>query len=307
MNKPLVSIVIVNYNAGTYLQACIKSLKTYGIQQMEIILVDNHSCDGSLIMVEKNYPDLIVIRNDKNLGFPAANNQGFSIAKGKYIFMLNPDAEVTPNAISNMLEFMEQNPLVGLLAPRTINQQQIPVQNIWHQPTLWSTLLNLWHIGFLLPRHNYQINNQQTIFEIEAASGAAMFFRKSLLEQVQGLDETLFWIEDIDFCKRILQAGFQIVYFPFATVIHHVSVTARKNYRVSISNQIFSKVKFFKKHHSSLAVAFVYTQCWLHVLAKIGWFSFLAPFSSIARKKLDAYIYTLSRLHRIPQKFESLE
>lgn len=305
MNNPLVSVVIVNYNAGQFLQSCIRSLKTYGIKEMEIVVVDNHSTDNSLSMVEQDYQDVIIIRNSKNLGFPAANNQGFSIASGKYIFMLNPDAEVTPNAIQNMLDFMEQNPRVGLLAPRTVDQMQNPVQSIWQQPTLWSTLLNMWHLGFLLPNHNYASHDKQSIFEVEAASGAAMFFSRKILEKLHGLDENLFWIEDIDFCKRILQTGYQIMYFPFATVIHHVSVTARKNYRVSISNQIFSKIKFFRKHHGWLPTTIVYISSWLHVLTKIIWFSFLSPFSQIARKKLDAYVHTLLRICKIPQKFTS--
>jgi len=297
------TVIVVNYNAGEYLLRCIQSLYNYGMENMEIILIDNHSEDLSIEQTQKKFSDVKIILNSKNLGFPKANNQAFAIAHGKYIFMLNPDAEVTPGAIEQMYDFMEQHPEVALLSPRTVNQYLQPIRSVWKQPTLLSTILDMWHLSFIQKNHYYQHADFNNIFEIEAASGAALFFRREILEKIGGLDESLFWIEDDDFCRRIKNAGYKMLYFPHATIIHHVSITAKKNYKVAISNQIYSKIKFFKKYYGFFPYLIVYTNSILHVIAKIIWFSLQSPFRTTAQKKASAYWYTLKHIFKIPDQF----
>lgn len=295
-----VSIIIVNYNIRDYLLECLRSVYAVKSPEVEVILVDNASSDGSVEAVRKEFPRTIIIENKENRGFPAANNQAFALAKGDYLMMLNPDAFLQEGSLESLYAYMQDHPEVSMTAPRLLNTDGSHQKSVWRFPALGSLFAETFYFGFLLKKKNYADRDLNVAFEAESFSGAAILFRRSVLETIGPLDESLFWIEDVDFCYRAAKARMKRVYYPAARVTHHISVSAKKNYNIAISNQIYNKIKFFKKHKSRASAAFVIAISLYHVLAKLILFSLLSPFSGVYRRKARAYAYTLPRVFNPP-------
>ncbi len=304
MNSAIdVSIVIVNYNVKDLIKNCINSIyKSMNNAQInfEIIVVDNNSFDDSVKMIKTQFQQVILIENKFNNGFPAANNQGFKISRGKFIFMLNPDTEIVDQCITQLYNFMLSNDNYALIAPKLLNTNLSHQSSTWKFPSIYTVFAELFHLNFLLKEKNYLGQDFEMQFEADSYSGAALFFKKSLFETIGVLDENLFWIEDIDFCYRIKKANLKMLYYPKAKVIHHIGQSAKKNYNISISNQIYNKIKYFKKHHSKPEMWLIKLISFFGVLFKIVTFSILAPFKEVYFLKLKAYLYTIKRVFNPP-------
>lgn len=297
-----ITIVIVNFNVREYLLDCLKSVYDHLSMSCEVIVVDNASTDGSVEAIKSLYPQVTLMENKVNKGFPAANNQAFEIAKGQYIFMLNPDAVLFEDTLSLLWKFMEEHPEVDIIAPRLLNTDGSFQQSVWRFPTVGSIVAEMLYLRPLLKSKNYADQDLTKTFAAESFSGAAIFFRRTVMEKIGLLDESLFWIEDVDFCYRAAIAGLKCVYFPQARAVHHISKSAKKNYTVSLSNQVFNKIKFFKKHKSRAAFRMVVVISLIHVVAKLFVLSLLSPFRKTWRLKAQAYAYTLPRLFNPPKK-----
>ena len=303
MSEVKVSIVIVNYNVKDLILTCIRSLYQFcdSIGDLEIIVIDNQSIDGSCQAIRTEFPDVILMENSENEGFPKANNQGFSIAKGDYIFMLNPDTEFQENSIEKLRQFLEDNKSVGIVAPGLLNTDGTHQSSVWRYPSLFSIFCEFHYLTSLLKRKNYLDKDFTKQFEAESFSGAAIFFRKSVLDKIGNLDETMFWIEDVEFCFRAVQNDIKCVYFPETKIIHHIGQSAKKNYTISISNQVFNKIKFFNKHHSNFSAKLVILLSFLHVVQKSIVFGILSPSNVVYKRKAAAYRYTIFKVFN-PQK-----
>ena len=303
MSEVKVSIVIVNYNVKDLILTCIRSLYQFcdSTGDLEIIVVDNQSIDGSCQAIRTEFPDVILMENSENEGFPKANNQGFSIAKGDYIFMLNPDTEFQENSIEKLWQFLEDNKSVGVVAPGLLNTDGSHQSSVWRYPSLFSIFCEFHYLSSLLKRKNYLDKDFTKQFEAESFSGAAIFFRKSVLDKIGNLDETMFWIEDVEFCYRAVQNGIKCVYFPETKISHHIGQSAKKNYTISISNQVFNKIKFFNKHHSNFSAKLVILLSFLHVVQKSIVFGILSPFNVVYKRKASAYRYTIFKVFNPPK------
>lgn len=303
MNEKQISIVIVNYNVKDLLLACLKSLYQFlpTSVSIEIIVVDNHSSDNSVEAIKNTFPEVIVIANHTNVGFPAANNQAFKIAKGDFFFMLNPDTALFDDSFVKLYDYLKENKEVDLVAPMLLNSDKSRQSNIWRFPTLWYLFCEMNHLSFLIGKKAYSDKDYSQIAEVESCSGAAILFRKSVLDKIGMLDETMFWIEDIEFCYRASLNNLKLVYFPQTQIIHHIGQSAKKNYNISISNQMFNKIKFFKKYHSAFAYVLVVLMSLIHVFIKLLVFGLLSPFNVIYFRKAKAYLYTLPRLFNPPK------
>ena len=303
MSEVKVSIVIVNYNVKDLILTCIRSLYQFcgNAGDLEIIVIDNQSIDGSCQAIRTEFPGVLLIENSENEGFPKANNQGFSIAKGDYIFMLNPDTEFQENSIEKLRQFLEDNKTVGIVAPGLLNTDGTHQSSVWRYPSLFSIFCEFHYLTSLLKRKNYLDKDFTKQFEAESFSGAAIFFRKSILDEIGNLDETMFWIEDVEFCYRAVQNGIKCVYFPETKIIHHIGQSAKKNYTISISNQVFNKIKFFNKHHSNFSAKLVILLSFLHVVQKSIVFGVLSPFNVVYKRKAAAYRYTLFKVFNPPK------
>lgn len=299
---PAVSVVIVSYRIPILLKQALKSLYKYNnSEHIEVIVVDNASDDETSEILLNEFPEVKSIINKVNLGFPAANNQGFSIASGKYIFMLNPDTEFISPLIDNLLSYLEKNSDIDLLAPKLLNSDKSHQISTWRFPNIISVTLDLMHLNVLNGRHFYSDKSPEfQSFEAESMSGAALFFRKECLIATKGLDESMFWIEDVEFCYRLRKLGFKSMYLNELELIHHSGQSAKKNYKISISNQIYNKIKYFKKHGTTLSVVYVKCLSFIHVVTKIIVLTILSPFSKIYSLKREAYVYTLKRIFNPP-------
>ncbi len=296
-----ISIIIVSYNVRDYLLECLESLYSGSYKNFEVIVVDNASKDDSVNAVRLRYPQCIIIENKNNTGFPAANNQGFTIAKGRYMLMLNPDAFLYKDTLQNLFDYMEKNPYTDIAAPQLFNSDGSIQQSVWRFPTLGSIFSEMFYLKFFLNKKNYNDIDKSKAFEAESFSGAAIMFRRSVIEKIGMLDESLFWIEDVDFCYRAKQAGLKLVYYPDAKAVHHISKSAKSNYKISVSNQVFNKIKFFRKHKGPIQFLIIVLLSFVFSLLKLLFFVLLSPFSRIYFKKAIAYAYTLPRVFNPPK------
>jgi hypothetical protein len=225
------SIIIVSYNTRQLLDDCLVSVAAAELPEggLEVIVVDNASQDGSQEMVQSKHPDVCLLALDENLGFSAANNRGVEISRSEYVLFLNSDTVVEPDALSKPVAYMREHPQIGALTARLIypNGQRDP-DNHRGFPTPWNAVCHFSGLSKMRPNdprvngyfQAYADFNQTHVVEVIA--GSYMLMPRSLVKALGGWDETYFFYgEDIDFCYRINQAGYQIVYYPHVTVLHY--------------------------------------------------------------------------------------
>ncbi|MBI2268191.1 MAG: glycosyltransferase family 2 protein [Candidatus Blackburnbacteria bacterium] len=222
------SVVIVNYNTGELLGKCVDSVKkTAGFA--EIIVVDNASTDGSgraLRNFQFSIFNFQFIENKKNLGFARAVNQGIKKAKGEYILLLNPDTVVEPKAIDNMLQFAKLEPSVGAIGARLLNPDGSVQGSVMHFPTLLRAIREFW-LGENRAYSKYVPKGNMPA-QVETVVMAAFLITPECRKRVGYLDERYFmYFEDLDYCKRIEQAGLKVFYLPSSQVVHYHGVSGR--------------------------------------------------------------------------------
>lgn len=286
MNRPELSIIIVSYNCKDLLSEAITSVYTY-VTNPEIIVVDNASSDGTEEFIKKTFPAVHFIANKKNLGFSAANNQGFQVSTGQNILLLNPDAMLINKDLEKALAFLEkdENCIIG---PKLLNEDRSLQDSVLPMPSFKDVLLESLFLTYFFWLDPGQVVKKGNF----ALSGACLLLTRQNYEQLQGMDEDLFWMDDVDLCYRARQAGMKIVYFPDWSVVHIIGQSGKKNYKVSISNQLISKLKFFKKHgqHWNFLMSAIFIE--LHILLRLLCFLVLALFSRMHRLKFSAYWYS---------------
>ena len=298
--SPQVSIIIVNYNVKELLLDCIRSIYANVKISFEIIVIDNNSTDGSIALIQQHFPQVKTIVNTYNAGFPKATNQGFLQSKGEYIFMLNPDTVIIKDAIDKMIDFLENNKDVAILAPQLLNTDGTIQYSIQRFITVQEIILETFFLHTIYKNFHSYINKPiNTPIAVEAVSGAAILFPRSLIHEIGGLDEDLFWTEDMEFCYRAFKKGKKIYYYPNAKIIHHVGASGTKNRKVMLSRQILTKITFFKKNHSAFAFTLVKYARLLHIISRIFIFKVLSiSQNKIFKIKAEAYIFTLSEFNK---------
>ena len=256
-----VSVIIVNWNAGKYLEETINSLyeKTHDISY-EIILVDNNSNkdEESYLYLDKliNYDNVTIVKNDENLGFAKANNKGMEIAKGQNFLILNPDVIFHNNIIKILSDYLNTNDYVGMVGPQIFDINGNFQQNCMKgRPYPSDTLFHLIGLAKVFPNckalNGYALRylNKEEINECWGLSGCCMMLKKSLYEEIGGMDEQFFmYQEETDWGLRTINAGFKIIYNPNAAITHYQGVTTKKIKVESIWIFTQSMLKFFKKH-----------------------------------------------------------
>ena len=259
----VLSIIIVSWNVCDYLVDCIESiLKNCRLLQYEIIVIDNASTDGTVDLIKNKYPGLILIINDTNKGFAYANNQGIRQARGRYLLFLNPDTIIKPDAVEKMLTFLEQNKDVGAIGPRLLNKDLTIQHSVRTFPTFRGALYRhtiLRYFGLFKNHHEkWRMKDFKSdrLTDVDQLMGAAILAEKDLVLKMGGFDERFFmYYEEADFCYRIKKAGYRIVYFPDASIIHLGGKSARQiPFRKKIM-AIRSLLRFFGKHRNKSAVA----------------------------------------------------
>ena len=163
-----VSIIIVNYKVKEFIIPCIESIyenqpKNY---LFEIIIVDNNSRDGSIEIINKKFPYVITIENKKNVGFSPAVNQGAKKAKGKFLFLLNPDTLLIEDSLSKLISFAKKQNNLGVIGPCLVNKSGEIQQSFWRKPTLFNTILSLYHLDHLNNKKNYNQENKKESYQL---------------------------------------------------------------------------------------------------------------------------------------------
>ena len=259
-----VSIVIVNWNGGSELLRTLEAVRAAAVDRpCEIVLVDNASTDGSADAVPRRFGDVRVIRNPVNIGFGAANNVAFSIARGRYVLLLNPDALIDRPALDHLMAFMDTHPQVGACGPR-ITEADGRSLSLWcarRDPHPLDVLFEYAYLYRLLPRHRPFARhvmgdwNHGDDRPVDALSGACMLVRREAIDQVGGFDEQFFMYgEDIDWCRRMRQAGW-LVWFVAAASVHHAG--ARSTQQVGDHGArwaVESHLRYFRKWGTPLDV-----------------------------------------------------
>ena len=237
---PELSIIIVSYNVKDFLSNCIESIQN-NFSSAEIIVVDNNSSDGSIEMLKEKLPLVKIIANKENKGFSGANNQGIAIAQSENVLLLNPDTEIINSALNKMLEYLHKQNKLCVIGPKLLNSDHSLQISCWKFPGLLEMLLELFYLHIIFGARNYSTEKMKNDFEPEALSGAAMMFKKDLVNKIGGLDENLFWMDDVEFCYRAKKSGAKILYCPEAEIIHHSGKSSTSNQHIVISNQLISK------------------------------------------------------------------
>jgi GT2 family glycosyltransferase len=253
----------------------------------ELIVVDNGSVDGTVQKITGLFPGVKLIENKHNAGFSEANNQGFEIAGGKYILLLNPDAKLINHDIAKALNFLKSQPQT-IIGPRILNPDGSLQQSVIPVASALSILTEAFFLSYLLRQDTETLLKKENY----ALSGACLLMNREIYNDLKGLDKDLFWMEDVDFCVRAKKNGINLHYFKEWEIIHLMGQSGKKNYKVSIANQLISKLKYFKKRemHADFVFSVVFTQ--VHILLRIPLFLLLSVFGRKYRLKFLAYCYT---------------
>ena len=254
------SVIIVNYNVKYFIEQALLSVRkaSEGLQ-VEVIVIDNNSVDGSVALIEQKFPEVILVANKKNVGFSAANNQGIRMATGEYVLLLNPDTVVEEDTFSKTIEFMDTHPFAGALGVKMYDGKGIFLpESKRGLPTPATAFYKMTGLSALFPRsktfnHYYlgHLNNNET-HEIEVLSGAFMLMPKRVLDEVGLLDETYFMYgEDIDLSYRILKAGYKNYYFPHTRIIHYKGESTKKGSLNYVRMFYNAMIIFAQKHFTS--------------------------------------------------------
>ena len=255
------SIIIVSWNVKEDLGNLLKSIEeNKPREEFEIIVVDNASTDGSVDTIKKDFHDVKIIANSRNCGFSAANNQAIRIAKGKYVFLLNPDTIVYPSSLDTLITFLEDHADVGACGPKFLGSDGQVHFSVGYVPTFRSLLYGrtfLRSLGIFRRSHK-ELTARNFDFEksgdVDQLSGAALMIRRSVMEEIGLMDESFFmYYEDVDLCLRIRKAGWRIVYLPESVITH---IGGKSSDQVSARRRIMlyrSLFVYFRKHRGRFA------------------------------------------------------
>ncbi len=233
------SVILVNWNAGSTLLVTLDALyqTLAALPESEVILVDNSSTDGSTQAAAQQFPQLKVIYNATNLGFGAANNIGFAQAQSCYVLLINPDLRMDTAAFEVMFNFMETHPQAGICGPKILEPDGVTISP-WcarRDPQPWDIfceyafLTRLFSRQRLFARYVMGEWDHASDREVESLTGACLLVRREVIEQTGGFDEQFFMYgEDLDWCRRIRQAGWQAWYITSAEVTHEGARSTRQ-------------------------------------------------------------------------------
>jgi GT2 family glycosyltransferase len=226
------SIIIVSWNIKGLLQACLEAVfaacRSAPDLTTEIIVVDSGSTDGSPEMVRQAFPQVRLIASEQNLGYAAGNNAGAEVAQGRYLFLLNPDTVVKPDALARLAAYMNEHTSVGAVGPQLLWPDGAIQSSRRRFPTLGSLFWESTLLGQWFP-HNRHIAHYHLLDRspddpqpVDWAVGAALFIRREAWLEVGPMDEEFFmYFEETDWCRRCAGAGWEIHYLPAARIIHY--------------------------------------------------------------------------------------
>jgi len=273
------SIISVTWNCKAYVREFLQSLGNLLLDPtVQILILDNNSADGTADMIQSEFPMVTLIRNNDNLGFARACNQGLKLAKGDLIALINPDVRVMAGCLDKMMEWMTSHPRIGLLGPQMLGDDGLVHRSTMRLPTAWKcfchamALDNLFSKSTLFRSHLTKDFDHNETREVEVLNGWFWMTRRKALDEVGLLDESFFMYgEDIDWSKRFHDAGWQEVFFAGASSVHVGGGSSSNSPVFFYVQEQRTWLQYFKKHHSVVSqLGFVVTLWLHHVLRIIG-------------------------------------
>jgi GT2 family glycosyltransferase len=243
------SAVLVTYNALPLLERSLRSVRGH-----ETIVVDHGSTDGTVDFVCERFPEARVIEQE-NLGFGAGNNTGMRAASGDYFLLLNADAWALDDAVERLVEFAEANPEAAVVGPKLLNPDGTLQRSVRGFPSVWRIATEYLFLRKLAPRS--QLLNafygagfdHESVREAEFLGGACLLVRRAAFEKVGGFDEDFFMMsEEVDWCYRFRQAGWKVLFYPGAEVVHVLTSSANP---AMFRHLVRGHLRFLAKHRGA--------------------------------------------------------
>lgn len=276
MERADVGIVIVNYNTCALLRRCLTSVQDSEGVTLRVCVVDNASHDGSAAMVAAEFPHVMLIANDANVGYPAANNQGLrslgfpgggAQAEPRYALLLNADTEVPADAIRRVVAFADDHAKAAVVGPRLVRPDgslDLACRRSFPTPSVSAFrmlgLSKLFPRSRLFGRYNLTYLPEHEVADVDSVVGAFMLVRSDAIDQVGLLDEAFFMYgEDLDWAYRMKAVGWRVYYFPDTTVLHVKRASSRQNPRAQVEFWRSMEI-FYRKHYAAE------TPGWLHIM-----------------------------------------
>jgi N-acetylglucosaminyl-diphospho-decaprenol L-rhamnosyltransferase len=252
------SIIVVSWNTRDRLEACLRSVYDNPPPgDFEVWVVDNASGDGSPALVREQFPNAHLLENDVNRGFAFASNQGLASSSGRYVLLLNSDAEVEPGGLATMIRFMEGHPAAGALGPMLVNPDGSFQASYARFPSLAQELLLVTGAAkFVMGPYAPSPRPQPTEapHPVDWVAGAALLVRREVADHIGPLDTGYFlFSEETDWCWRMGRAGWPVWYVPDIRVVHHAGASSRQQSARNYGVLYRSKLRFFSQHYGRLA------------------------------------------------------
>ena len=274
------AIVIVNYNVCNLLRRCLESVhRSRGEITLAVCVVDNHSSDDSVAMVRREFPEVQLIANDENVGYPTANNQGLKLLgveaeaglQPRYCLLLNPDTEVPPDGFDHLIKYLDTHQKIGVLGPKLVLENgQLDLACRRAFPTPMVSFYRMVGLSRLFPnsprfgRYNMTFLDENETAEVDSVVGAFMMVRTEAIVEVGLMDER-FWMygEDLDWAKRMKDKGWKVLYYPEVTVLHVKRASSRQSRKAAIEFYRAMLIFYYKHYYGR-------TASWLHYLVIFG-------------------------------------
>lgn len=240
------SVIILTFNTQKLTNYCVKSLiqnykRNIDDKDIEIIVADNGSKDNTVPILKKT-KEIKIVENKKNFGFSKGNNLGVKASVGKYILFLNSDIEVRDNSFLEMIEFMDNNPEIGILGAKLTNIDKSSQSSCGNFYTFLNLIFTLFGADSLMRK------NPTKIQKVDWVSGASLMIRRELFNKLKGFDERFFmYIEDMELCFRVKKMGFLVYFYPNIKLIHK-ELGSSSNRGFAILNIYRGILYFYKKH-----------------------------------------------------------
>ena len=299
------SIVIISWNAKKHLEKCLESIKNSNYKcDLEIVVFDNGSKDGSQGMVESMYPDVKLIKSPDNLGFAKANNIAIKETKGRLICLLNSDVEIGKYCFDQLIDIIEDNKKIGIIGPKVLNSDGSLQFSYRDFPNYRNTLLRAFGLHkpcIISNMRNIELNGY---FNVDVLSGCFWIVRKKAFYQIGGLDEQFYiYGEDLDLCKRMWDYGWYVRYVPSVKIVHHGGASSSNAPIKFYIEQQKTSIQYWKKHKTKNELYVYISIIIIHHFLRIIAFSI----TSIIRCNLnDSERYKIKRSYLVLKELKKL-
>jgi len=261
MPTPDVTVSLVSFNTRDLLRAALQAVEASRGVSCEVFVVDNGSADGSADMVQAEFPAARLIRNPDNRGFAAANNLAIRRAAGRYVLLLNPDTEVSPDAIRTLADYLDRHPDTGICGPRIVFPDGTFQSCGYRFPTVWSEIRQSKNVNRLVKAlvgpETFPADWPEAR-DVDWVDGACLMIRREVIDRIGPLDEQYFlYAEELDWCFNARKAGWRVAAVPAAGIVHHQGKSSAQVSDRSLEYFMDTRLRYYRKNRGLAVALFV--------------------------------------------------